>query len=133
MAAVSASDAALHVSTVMENTLDGHVLVGSSRERRGFDLSVDSAVSEALLDAAARLAPGIRGLALDAAWAGLRPWLPDGLPAIGPTRAADGLFVGTGHEGAGVAHGPLPGRLQAQAICAERPALDLEPFDPDRF
>ena len=133
MAAVSAGDAGLHVSTVMENTLDGHVLVGSSRERRGFDLSVDPAVSDALVDAAARLAPGIRGLNRDAAWAGLRPWLPDGLPAIGPTRAADGLFVGTGHEGAGVAHGPLTGRLLAQAICGERPALDLAPFDPDRF
>ena len=133
MAAVSAGDAGLHISTVMENTLDGHVLVGSSRERRGFDLSVDPSVSDALLDAAARLAPGIRGLAPDAAWAGLRPWLPDGLPAIGPTRAADGLFVGTGHEGAGVAHGPLTGRLLAQAICGERPALDLAPFDPDRF
>ena len=49
MAAVESEDAGLAVSTVVETTIDGHVLVGSSRERRGFDLSVDGAVSDALL------------------------------------------------------------------------------------
>ena len=133
MAAVESDDARLQVSTVMETTLDGHVLVGSSRERRGFDVNVDPAVSAALLTAAVRLAPGIATMATDAAWAGLRPWLPGGLPAIGPTKAADGLFIATGHEGAGVAHGPITGRLVAQAICGEEPAVELAPFDPDRF
>jgi glycine/D-amino acid oxidase-like deaminating enzyme len=133
MAAVASLDAALQVSTVMETTLDGHVLVGSSRERRGFDVSVDPAVSGALLTAAAVLAPGVRGLRVDSAWAGLRPWLPGGLPAIGRTAAADGLWIATGHEGAGVAHGPITGRLVAQAMCGEATDLGLEPFDPDRF
>jgi D-hydroxyproline dehydrogenase subunit beta len=133
MAAVESDDAGLQVSTVMETTLDGHVLVGSSRERRGFDVEVDTAVTDALLTAAVRLAPGIADLAAGAAWAGLRPWLPGGLPAIGPTKAAAGLFVATGHEGAGVAHGPISGRLIAEAICGEQPEIDLAPFDPDRF
>ena len=133
MAAVESEDATLQVSTVMETTLDDHVLVGSSRERRGFDLSVDPAVTDLLLAAAVRLAPGIADLTTDAAWAGLRPWLPGGLPAIGPTNAAEGLFIATGHEGAGVAHGPITGRLIAQTICGEEPELDLSPFDPDRF
>ena len=131
----SVSDPAegLRVSTVLETTLDGHVLVGSSRERRGFDLSVDRDVSAALLSAAARFAPGVRQLAVDAAWAGLRPWLPGGLPAIGRSEAADGLWVATGHEGAGVAHGPISARLVVQDIFGERPQLDLAPFSPDRF
>jgi glycine/D-amino acid oxidase-like deaminating enzyme len=133
MAAVESEDAGLQLSTVMETTLDGHVLVGSSRERKGFDTTVDPAVTDALLTAAVRLAPGIADLATDTAWAGLRPWLPGGQPAIGPTKAADGLFIATGHEGAGIAHGPITGRLIAQAICGERPDLDLQPFDPDRF
>jgi D-hydroxyproline dehydrogenase subunit beta len=133
MAAVASPDAGLQVSTVMETTLDGHVLVGSSRERRGFDVSVDPTVSGALLDAAAALAPGLRALRVDSAWAGLRPWLPGGLPAIGRSAAADGLWIATGHEGAGVAHGPITGRLVAQAMCGEPTDLGLEPFDPDRF
>ena len=108
MAAVAHPDEGPAVSPVIETTLDGHVLVGSSRERRGFDLSVDAAVSAALLERAARLAPGLLELKPDAAWAGLRPWLPDGLPAIGPSAAAEGLWVATGHEGAGVATGRSP-------------------------
>ena len=60
MAAVESEDAGLAVSTVVETTLDGHVLVGSSRERLGFDVSVDPAVSAALLESAARIAPGVR-------------------------------------------------------------------------
>jgi D-hydroxyproline dehydrogenase subunit beta len=133
MAAVASADAGLQVSTVMETTLDGHVLVGSSRERRGFDVSVDPVVSDALLAAAAALAPGVRALRAEDAWAGLRPWLPGGLPAIGRTAAADGTWIATGHEGAGVAHGPITGRLVAQAICGEPTDLALQPFDPDRF
>jgi D-hydroxyproline dehydrogenase subunit beta len=133
MAAVASADVGLHVSTVMETTLDGHVLVGSSRERRGFGVSVDPAVSDALLRAAAGLAPGVRDLRVESAWSGLRPWLPGGLPAIGRTAAADGLWIATGHEGAGVAHGPITGRLVAQAMCGEPTDLGLEPFRPDRF
>jgi glycine/D-amino acid oxidase-like deaminating enzyme len=133
MSAVESEAAGLAISTVVETTLDGHVLVGSSRERRGFDVAVEADVSEALLDSAARIAPGIRALKVDSAWAGLRPWLPGGLPAIGRSNAAEGLWVATGHEGAGVAHGPITGRLVAQAICGEPTDLEMAPFSPDRF
>ena len=133
MQSVASPAAGLQVTTVIETTLDGHVLVGSSRERRGFDVSVDSAVSSAMLERARRLAPGLAALSPDHAWAGLRPWLPDGLPALGPSRLVEGLWVATGHEGAGVALGPISGRLAAQGICGEPLETDLAPFDPDRF
>jgi D-hydroxyproline dehydrogenase subunit beta len=90
-------------------------------------------VSQALLGRATLIAPGLGALRADSAWAGLRPWLPGGLPAIGRSAVADGLWVATGHEGAGVAHGPITGRLIAQGICGEASELDLTPFDPDRF
>ena len=121
------------VTTVIETTWDGDVLVGSSRERRGFDLSVDDEVSEAMLERAARLFTGLRDLAVGGAWAGLRPWLPDHLPAIGPSSAVEGLWVATGHEGAGVALGPVTGRLVAQLYTGEAPVADPAPFAPDRF
>ena len=133
MDSVASPAAGLQVTTVIETTLDGHVLVGSSRERRGFDVSVDPDVSTAMLERARRLVPGMAGLAPGDAWAGLRPWLPDGLPALGPSRLVEGLWVATGHEGAGVALGPISGRLVAQGICEEPVELDLAPFDPDRF
>ena len=82
---------------------------------------------------AARLVPAIADLTPDSTWVGFRPWLPDGLPAIGPSHTAPGLWLGTGHEGAGIQLGPITGRLLAQAITGETPDLDLSPFKPDRF
>ena len=131
LAAVASEDADLQVSTVIETTFDGKVLVGSSRERRGFDTSVDPEVTARMLEAAAAVIPGVASLEPEDAWAGLRPWLPDGLPAVG--RSSTGLWVATGHEGAGVGLGPITGELVAAAISGETPTLDLAPFAPDRF
>jgi D-hydroxyproline dehydrogenase subunit beta len=133
LASVLSADAGLQVTTVVETTWDGDVLVGSSRERRGFDTAVDDAVTEAMVARATRLFPRLASLPRRAAWAGLRPWLPDHLPAIGPSKAVEGLWLATGHEGAGVALGPVTGRLIAQAYCGEPSLVELDPFDPDRF
>ncbi len=131
--ALRSPDAARQVSTVIETTWDGHVIVGSSRERSGFDESVDGELARGFQERAATLVPDVRGLALERTWIGFRPWLPDHLPAIGASRRVPGLWVGTGHEGSGVALGPITGRALAQAIAGEEPEVDLRPFDPDRF
>jgi D-hydroxyproline dehydrogenase subunit beta len=130
---VASVEAGLQVTTVAETTWEGDVLVGSSRERRGFDLAVDDAVTRAMLERALALLPGLRELAVDAAWAGLRPWLPDHLAAIGPSGAVAGLWLATGHEGAGVALGPITGRLISQLYVGEAPEVDVTAFAPDRF
>jgi glycine/D-amino acid oxidase-like deaminating enzyme len=59
--------------------------------------------------------------------------LPDRLPAIGPSRAIEGLWLATGHEGAGVALGPITGPLIAQLYTGEAPIVEPAPFDPDGF
>jgi D-hydroxyproline dehydrogenase subunit beta len=133
LTSVLSADPGLQVTTVVETTWDGDVLIGSSRERSGFDTAVDEAVNAAMIERAARLFPGVRKLSRAAAWSGLRPWLPDNLPAIGPSRAVEWLWAATGHEGAGVALGPVTGRLIAQAYCGEPTLVALDPFDPDRF
>jgi D-hydroxyproline dehydrogenase subunit beta len=133
LGSVTSADPGLEITTVLETTWEGDVLVGSSRARRGFDTAVDPDVSVAMVERAARLVPRLRELEVAAAWSGLRPWLPDHLPAIGPSARVPGLWVATGHEGAGVALGPVTGRIVAQALCGERPAVRLAPFHPDRF
>ncbi|HEX2084814.1 MAG TPA: FAD-dependent oxidoreductase [Solirubrobacteraceae bacterium] len=130
---VGSTDPGRQVSTVVETTWDGHVIAGSTRERCGFDASVDAELAREVQERAARLVPDLAGLVPDATWVGFRPWLPDHLPAVGPSRIAEGLWVATGHEGAGVPLGPISGRLVAQAIAGEDPDVDLAPFDPDRF
>jgi D-hydroxyproline dehydrogenase subunit beta len=133
LGSVLSGGAELELATVVETTWDGDVLVGSSRERRGFDLSVDAAVSDAMLSRAARLFSGLGTLERADAWSGLRPWLSDHLPAIGASERVPGLWLATGHEGAGVALGPITGRVVAQAFCGEPTLVDLTPFAPDRF
>jgi len=133
LASVASADPGLEITTVLETTWEGDVLVGSSRARRGFDNSVDPAVTDAMVRRAARLVPAVADLPVDEVWSGLRPWLPDHLPAIGPSARVPGLWVATGHEGAGIALGPVTGRVLAQAFCGETPLVDLAPYDPDRF
>jgi glycine/D-amino acid oxidase-like deaminating enzyme len=132
MDAVAAGDEGLAVAVVVEQTLDGdELLVGSSRERVGFDPTVREDVTRAMLERATRFVPALRELPVTRSWCGFRPWLPDGLPAVGPLRP--GVWASSGHEGAGVCLGPISGRLLAQQICGEEPELDLAPFDPRRF
>jgi D-hydroxyproline dehydrogenase subunit beta len=133
LASVASTDAGLQVTSVVETTYDGDVLVGSSRERRGFDADVDPAVSAAMVERAARLFPRLGTLKQASAWCGFRPWLPDHLPAIGPSNAVPGLWLATGHEGAGVALGPVTGRVLAQLYTGEPAVIDPAPFDADRF
>ena len=133
LSSVTSTAADRQISTVVETTWDGHVIVGSTRERCGFDPAVDDSLAHEVQARAAELVRALTDLPLDATWVGFRPWLPDGLPAIGPSRATPGLWIGTGHEGAGIQLGPITGRLLAQAIAGEKPDLDPSPFDPDRF
>jgi glycine/D-amino acid oxidase-like deaminating enzyme len=130
---VGSTDGARQISTVVETTADGAVVIGSSRERCGFDPRVDRELATSMQTRAARLVPALAGLEVDEIWVGFRPWLADHLPAIGASRAVPGLLVGAGHEGAGVALGPITGRVLAQLICGEQPVIGLAPFDPDRF
>ena len=130
--AAAGDDAELAIAAVIEQTLHGdEVLVGSSRERVGFDASVHEDVSGAMLARAALFVPALRSLQTRRAWCGFRPWLPDGMPAVG--KLEDGVWVSTGHEGSGVGIGPISGQLLAEAISGEPPRFDLTPFDPRRF
>jgi glycine/D-amino acid oxidase-like deaminating enzyme len=133
LASVTSARAGLELSTVVETTWEGDLLVGSSRERRGFDASVNAEVSDAIVTRGALLFSELATLPVIDTWSGLRPWLPDHLPAIGPSRAVEGLWLATGHEGAGVGLGPVTGHLIAQLYCGEEPVVDTAPFDPDRF
>jgi glycine/D-amino acid oxidase-like deaminating enzyme len=130
---ITSTEATRQLSSVIETTWDGDVLAGSTRERCGFDPHVDDALAAAIQERAAALVPALAGLPRAATWVGFRPWLPDHLPALGPSRHVEGLWVATGHEGAGVVLGPISGRLIAQALNGERPDLDLAPYRPDRF
>lgn len=66
-------------------------------------------------------------------WAGFRPMLPDGLPAIGPVPGLPGLHVATGHAMLGVTLGPTTGETLAPVVLGGRVTSELAPFSLARF
>jgi D-amino-acid dehydrogenase len=66
-------------------------------------------------------------------WRGLRPCLPDGMPAIGRARGRGDVWLATGHQMAGLKTAPGTGLLLAQLMNGETPRFDPEPFRADRY
>ncbi|WP_037804722.1 NAD(P)/FAD-dependent oxidoreductase [Streptomyces sp. NRRL F-5135] len=100
--AVGSGSADLQVSSVVESTAAGTVLIGSSRERRGFDERIEARVLAALAAKALLLFPFLAAAQAMRAYGGFRPFVPDHLPVIGADPRLPGLWHATGHEGAGI-------------------------------
>ncbi|HUQ56624.1 FAD-dependent oxidoreductase [Lentzea sp.] len=130
--AVASGDADLQTSGVVESTQAGTVLIGSSRQRRGFDDTIESRVLAALARRAIALFPMLAAVPVMRAYGGFRPYAPDHLPIIGEDPRTPGLWHATGHEGAGVGLAPATGRLLAQLLTGETPLVDPHPFRADR-
>ena len=99
-------------------------------ELAGLDLSVSELRVNTIRTGGERWFRGLRGRPVLETWAGLRPCLPDGLPAIGRLGRT---VVATGHAMKGVALAPVTARLVAQVIAGEAADHDLAPLDPARF
>jgi D-amino-acid dehydrogenase len=110
--------------------LPDRLRLSGTLELAGLDLSISTRRVEKIREGGQRWFRGLRDRPVLETWAGLRPCLPDGLPAIG---RLGGIVVATGHAMKGVALAPVTGRLVAQLIAGEAPDHDLAPFRPDRF
>jgi D-amino-acid dehydrogenase len=66
-------------------------------------------------------------------WIGMRPTLPDYLPAIGRAPRHRNLFVACGHQHIGLTTAAATARLVADLVAERNPELDLSPFAPGRF
>jgi glycine/D-amino acid oxidase-like deaminating enzyme len=130
--AVGSGDADLQTSTVVESTRAGTVLIGSSRERIGFDDTVRVRVLQELARKAVGLFPFLGDVPVMRAYGGFRPYAPDHLPVIGPDPRLLGLWHATGHEGAGIGLAPATGRMITEQFLGLTPQLDPEPFRVDR-
>jgi len=111
---------------------DGHILVGASMERVGFQRGTSDDVVNRLLQAAYRIAPGLKCADIVQQWMGFRPGTPDGMPYLGPVERYPGLWVATGHYRNGVALAPGTAELMSRWILGEAPALDLSDFRVER-
>ncbi|OPG72128.1 hypothetical protein B1219_18415 [Pseudomonas ogarae] len=66
-------------------------------------------------------------------WMGVRPSLPDGLPAIGQVKDEPGLFYAFGHAHNGLTTSAITAHCVAALVDSREPPVDMEPFDYCRF
>ncbi|GAA1657177.1 NAD(P)/FAD-dependent oxidoreductase [Actinoplanes couchii] len=133
VASTQSSDESLQTSTVIEGSASGTILIGSSRERVGFDRTVSLPALREIAGKALRLYPSLAGVNVMRSYFGFRPYCPDHLPVIGLDPRAPGLAHAAGHEGAGIGLSVGSAKLLIQQITGAEPELDLAPFAPERF
>lgn len=116
---------------------DGRYVLGATTEEQGFDRTTTAWAVHDLLRDGAELVPGLLDLQVEETLAGLRPTLPDGRPAVGPSPVLDGLWWSTGHGRNGVLFASLAGAVLAERLAGSsgsRDLADARPLvDPARF
>lgn len=114
--------------------MSGSIYVGATSEEADFDKTVTGAGVKSLLEVTAQLAPDLLAAEFEQAWAGLRPASADGLPLLGASRSAPGLWWAAGHFRNGILLGPLTGLILAELLQGRSTpfGLDLNAFAPDR-
>jgi glycine/D-amino acid oxidase-like deaminating enzyme len=117
----------------IEPTASGNFVLGSTREFVGFDKRV---TPEKLLHIAKNVGsiiPCLKNLNIIRAFAGLRPYTPDGMPILGTVAGLGGFVMAAGHEGDGIALSPVTGEIIAQLIVEDKPDFPIEEYKLERF
>lgn len=130
---VASGDDGLQTSAVIEGTESGTILIGASRERIGFDHTLNISILRTLAAQAIELFPVLAKLQLLRAYHGFRPYAPDHLPVIGEDGEIKGLWHCAGHEGAGIGLAPASAEIIASQILNISSFMDAKPFSPGRF
>ena len=107
---------------------DGHVLVGSTMERVGFDKNTTVAAEQTLMAAVRQIMPALLKAPLVNHWAGLRPGTRQGIPYICIHPEVSGLFINTGQFRNGVVTGPGSARLLADIVLGREPMVNPMPY-----
>jgi D-amino-acid dehydrogenase len=68
-----------------------------------------------------------------AAWQGMRPCSPDGLPYLGRTAIKRNLIIATGHAMMGLSLAPITGEIVAAIVDGQPPSIDVTLLNPDRY
>jgi D-amino-acid dehydrogenase len=112
---------------------DGALRVAGTLELSGLNLRLDERRVAALKRATLREIPNAFDGEGSAAWVGMRPVTPDGLPVIGAVRGCPNLFVASGHQMLGITLAPATGEALARQVLSGQAPDELRPFDPARF
>lgn len=111
---------------------DGTILLGATKEDKGYDQRPTAGNVHALLHAAESLWPGIR----DCRWletrVGMRPLSADQWPIVGAT-SIEGVFVATGHFRNGIMFGAASADAIVAMVRGREASPLFAPFSPSRL
>jgi glycine/D-amino acid oxidase-like deaminating enzyme len=110
---------------------DGRVVIGPDYRPGANGRDVSRAYGERLLQAAAEVAPALKGARLERMTLGLVPIPVDSAPIVGFCAAPANLYVALTMSGITMA--PLMGRLAATEIVGRAEVQSLAPYRPSRF
>ncbi len=117
----------------IDQTAKGNFLLGSTREFVGFDRRTTLKGLSRVAFRARNMVPALGKLQVIRAFAGLRPYTPDGLPMLGRMPGCEGLIMAAGHEGDGITLSAITGKLIAQLITRGETEISLDDFNCGRF
>jgi sarcosine oxidase subunit beta len=117
----------------IDQTQTGNLLVGSTREFVGYDRRTTVAGLKQIASRAVRILPDLKHTHLIRAFAGLRPYTPDGLPILGEVENIKGLIMAAGHEGDGIALSAITGKLISELVLEGKTDAALDSLNLKRF
>ena len=123
----------LGASLSIEQTLDGGMIIGGTREFVGFEGTNTLEAIEVMMKRAIRFFPRLEHVDVIRFFSGFRPYTPDGLPLLGETASLKGFYLAAGHEGDGIALAPITGKLIAELVATGRTSYPIDLFSPNRF
>lgn len=122
-----------NVAFTIEPSEGDNVLIGSSRNFAGYDISTEIEIVHTIAKRAVRFFPILKDVNCIRSYAGVRPFMEEHLPLITDVEKVPGFYIAAGHEGDGISMAPMTGRLISELLAGEKPYMDLTPFSFSRY
>jgi sarcosine oxidase subunit beta len=111
---------------------DGRLWLGTTYRGGSFDTTITADDTRTILAGAENVFPGLRGIEVEQAWAGVRPVPADLLPIYGAVPGVGGYYAAV--PVAGLAESAIAGQLVAELVVDGESAIpSAAALSPDRF
>jgi D-amino-acid dehydrogenase len=115
--------------------MGGSLRIGGTMEIAGLNEDINPARIRGIIKSVPQYYPEFKPEDFEGIppWRGLRPCSPDGLPYIGRTKRYSNLTIATAHSMMGLSLGPISGKLTSEILSGEKPSIEIQMLDPDRY
>ena len=122
-----------NISFTFQQTRNGNLLLGGTREFAGFDTTTNLGVIKKIAERAVRFLPVLRNINIIRSFAGLRPYTLDRKPIVCKVDKFKDFYVATGHGGRGVCLAPVTGKVISELITKGSSSVSVKSWHLSRF